>query len=125
MVLPKRVARFNRVATNQVLKHVAGWAPGFAMVLHKGRKSGREFRTPINVFRRADGFVVALTYGPDADWVKNVLAAGGCTLVSRGKTIRVHGAQLVHDESRQAMPVPIRQILGLIDVDDFLLLKRD
>src|SRR3569833_2968856 len=70
MVLSKRVARFNRVATNQVLKHVAGWAPGFAMVVHKGRKSGREFRTPVNVFRSKDGFVVALTYGPGADWVK-------------------------------------------------------
>src|SRR3569833_1710262 len=66
----KRVARFNRVATNQVLKHVAGWAPGFAMVVHKGRKSGREFRTPVNVFRTKDGIVVALTYGPGADWVK-------------------------------------------------------
>ncbi|HEY3465029.1 MAG TPA: nitroreductase family deazaflavin-dependent oxidoreductase [Amycolatopsis sp.] len=125
MVLPKRVARFNRVATNQVLKHIAGWAPGFAMVVHKGRKSGREFRTPVNVFRRPDGFVVALTYGPDADWVKNVLAADGCTLVSRGKNIEVRGAELVHDESRQAMPVPIRQALGLLNVHDFLLLKRE
>ncbi|MEQ0559402.1 nitroreductase family deazaflavin-dependent oxidoreductase [Amycolatopsis sp. NEAU-NG30] len=125
MVLPKRVARFNRVATNQVLRHIAGWAPGFAMVVHKGRKSGREFRTPVNVFRTPDGFVVALTYGPDADWVKNVLAAGSCTLVVRGKEIRVHGAEVVHDESRQAMPVPIRQILGLLHVHDFLRLKRN
>ncbi|NBH05390.1 nitroreductase family deazaflavin-dependent oxidoreductase [Amycolatopsis sp. SID8362] len=125
MVLSKRVARFNRVATNQVLKHIAGWAPGFAIVVHKGRKSGREFRTPINVFRTKDGFVVALTYGPDADWVKNVLAAGRCTLVFRRKKVAVHGAELVHDESRQAMPVPIRQVLGLLDVHDFLLLKRD
>ncbi|RSD19931.1 nitroreductase family deazaflavin-dependent oxidoreductase [Amycolatopsis eburnea] len=125
MVLSKRVARFNRVATNQVLKHVAGWAPGFAIVVHKGRKSGREFRTPVNVFRTKDGFVVALTYGPAADWVKNVLAAGRCTLVFRRKNVGVHGAELVHDESRQAMPVPIRQVLGLLDVHDFLLLKRD
>ncbi|WP_086845473.1 nitroreductase family deazaflavin-dependent oxidoreductase [Amycolatopsis kentuckyensis] len=125
MVLSKRVARFNRVATNQVLKHVAGWAPGFATVVHKGRKSGREFRTPINVFRTKDGFVVGLTYGPDADWVKNVLAAGGCTLITRRENIHVHGAELVHDDSRRAMPVPIRQVLGLLDVNDFLLLKRE
>jgi len=125
MVLSKRVARFNRVATNQVLRHVAGWAPGFAMVVHKGRKSGREFRTPINVFRTKDGFIVGLTYGPDADWVKNVLAAGGCTLVTRREKISIHGAELVHDESRQAMPVSIRQALGLLDVNDFLLLKRE
>ncbi|MEU0529358.1 nitroreductase family deazaflavin-dependent oxidoreductase [Amycolatopsis tolypomycina] len=125
MVLSKRVARFNRVATNQVLKHVAGWAPGFAMVVHKGRKSGREYHTPINVFRTKDGFVVGLTYGPEADWVQNVLAAGGCTLISRREKIHVRGAELVHDDARRAMPVPIRQFLGLIDVNDFLLLKRE
>ena len=31
-----------------------------------------------------DGYLLALTYGPDSDWVKNVLAAGGCELVTRG-----------------------------------------
>ena len=95
------------------------------MVVHKGRKSGREFRTPINVFRTKDGFIVGLTYGPDADWVKNVLAAGGCTLITRRENIHVHGAELVHDDSRRAMPVPIRQVLGLLDINDFLLLKRE
>ena len=125
MVLPKGLARFNRVATNRVNKYVVNWAPGFGMIVHKGRKSGKEYRTPVNVFRTADGFVVALTYGPDADWVKNVLAADGCTVVTRRKNHHVHGAELVHDESRQAMPTPVRQFLGLLNVHDFLLLKRD
>ncbi len=125
MVLPKGLARFNRVATNRVNKYVVNWAPGFGMIVHKGRKSGREYRTPVNVFGTAEGYVVALTYGPDADWVKNVLAEGGCTVVTRRKNHHVHGARLVHDESRQAMPTPVRQFLGLLNVHDFLLLKRD
>ncbi|MEU4249605.1 nitroreductase family deazaflavin-dependent oxidoreductase [Amycolatopsis sp. NPDC026612] len=125
MVLPKRLARFNRVVTNRINKHVVGWAPGFGLLVHKGRKSGREYRTPLNVFRTGDGFVVALTYGPGADWVKNVLAAESCTLITQRKNYRVHSAELVHDESRKAMPAPIRQFLGLLNVHDFLLLKRD
>jgi deazaflavin-dependent oxidoreductase (nitroreductase family) len=125
MVLPKRLARFNRVVTNRINKHVVGWAPGFGLIVHKGRKSGKEYRTPLNVFRTDDGFLVALTYGPGADWVKNVLAAESCTLITRRRNYRVHSPELVHDESRRAMPAPVRQILGLLDVHDFLLLKRD
>ena len=125
MVLPKGLARFNRVVTNRINKHVVGWAPGFGLIVHKGRKSGREYRTPLNVFRTDDGFVVALTYGPDADWVKNVLVAGSCTLITQRRKYRVHSPRLVHDESRKAMPTPVRQFLGLLNVHDFLLLERD
>ncbi|MEV7092710.1 nitroreductase family deazaflavin-dependent oxidoreductase [Amycolatopsis sp. NPDC051045] len=125
MVLPKGLARFNRVVTNRINKHVVGWAPGFGMIVHTGRKSGKEYRTPLNVFRTDDGFVVALTYGPGTDWVKNVLAAESCTLITQRRKYRVHSPRLVHDESRKAMPVPVRQFLGLLDVHDFLLLKRD
>jgi hypothetical protein len=31
-----------------------------------------------------DGFVIALTYGLQADWTKNVLAAGSATIVHDG-----------------------------------------
>ncbi|MFJ9782034.1 nitroreductase family deazaflavin-dependent oxidoreductase [Amycolatopsis sp. NPDC101161] len=125
MVLPKGLARFNRVVTNRINKYFVNWAPGFGLLVHKGRKSGKEYRTPLNVFRSDDGFVVALTYGPDTDWVKNVLAAESCTIITQRKNYRVHSPQLVHDESRRAMPTPVRQFLGLLNVHDFLLLKRD
>ena len=84
MVFPKKVAELNRVGLNRLTRHIADRLPGFGIVLHRGRRSGREFRTPLNVFRTDDGFVIALTYGPEADWVKNVLAAGGCDLLTRG-----------------------------------------
>lgn len=125
MVLSRRIARFNRVGTNRVLKHVANWMPSFGMVTHKGRRSGKEYRTPINLFRTPDGFVIALTYGPEADWVKNVLAEGGCTVRTRRRDHRVHSPEVVHDESRKAMPPVVRQILRLIDVDDFLYVRRE
>ena len=124
MVLSQRIARFNRVVTNRISKPVADRLPGFGVIVHKGRKSGKEYRTPVNVFRSEDGFVVALTYGPDADWVKNVVAEGGASVVTRGRTHRVHAPELVHDESRKLMPPFVKQILGLLDVKDFLLLKR-
>jgi len=125
MVLPKNVARFNRVVTNRITKPFADKLPGFGILIHRGRKSGREFRTPLNLFRTEDGFVVALTYGSDADWVRNVLAAGGAEVVTRGNKYRVQDPELVHDEARRPMPMGVRQFLGLVGVTDFLMLKRE
>ena len=84
-------------------------------------KSGRSYRTPVNVFRTRDGFAVALTYGPDAEWVRNVSAAGGALFRSRGKTAQVSNPRIVHDESRSYVPALVRVILARIHVEDFLL----
>lgn len=125
MVLSKRLARMNRVGLNRVTKHIAGWMPGFGMITHRGRKSGKTFRTPINVFRTDDGFVFALTYGPDTDWVKNVFAAGGLELETRRKHYELVEPRLVHDETRKHMPrFFVNQVLALNNVNDFLYLKR-
>jgi hypothetical protein len=59
---PKSVARFNRAVTNRVTRLFAGQVPGFGIIIHRGRRSGRVYRTPINLFRIPDGFLIALTY---------------------------------------------------------------
>jgi hypothetical protein len=74
--IARRVARFNRAVTNPIQLQYAWLLPPWAVILHRGRRSGRLYRTPVNVFPRPGGCVVALTYGPQSDWVRNVLAAG-------------------------------------------------
>ena len=123
MPIPAAVARFNRVVTNRITGRFAGHLPGFAIVHHVGRRSGREYTTPVNVFRHGTEYVVALTYGPDRDWVRNVRAAGGCELEISGRRIRVADPRIVHDAERRLMPIGVRQFLGLIDVHDFLTLR--
>jgi deazaflavin-dependent oxidoreductase (nitroreductase family) len=122
MPIPQAVGRWNRVGLNRVTRHIAGWMPGFGVVIHRGRRSGRSYRTPVNVFRTEDGFLFALTYGPDTDWVKNVLAAGGCELETRRRTVRLVSPRLYHDETRQGIRPVERQVLRLIGVADFLAL---
>jgi len=39
----------------------AGWLPGFGILTHVRRKSGKVYLTPINVFRASNGFIIALT----------------------------------------------------------------
>lgn len=116
----RRLARFNRIITNRILGPLAPRVPGMGLVVHVGRTSGRLYRTPVLVFRRGDRFIIALTYGPETDWVKNVLAAGGCTLITRGRSIRLNQPRLVHDEQRRAMPPIVRQALAVGHVYDFL-----
>ena len=89
VTIPKAVARFNSHVTNRVSRPLAGHLPGFAVVTHVGRRSGRIYQTPVNMFRDGERYVFALTYGPDVQWVKNILAAGECELVTRGRTIRL------------------------------------
>lgn len=116
--------RVNKVALNKVTRQLAPWLPGLGVVVHRGRRSGREYRTPVNVFPRPEGrYVLALSYGPDTDWVKNVIAAGGCELLTRGTHIELTTPRLFHDESRNEIRVVERGVLGLLHVYDFLELR--
>jgi deazaflavin-dependent oxidoreductase (nitroreductase family) len=124
MPLPKTLARFNLVVTNPILGHAAKRLPGFAIVTHVGRRTGREHQTPVNLFRARDSFVIALTYGSDAQWVRNVLAAGSCTVLTRGRRIALTGPRVVRDPRRRHVPAPVRPILAAFRVDEFMLLVR-
>ena len=122
MPLPKRLARFNLHVTNRVLGPVARQLPGFAVVSHVGRRSGRVHRTPVNLFRDGDRYAIALTYGSDSQWVRNVLAAGAVDIETRGRRVRLVAPEIVHDARRALVPEPIRPILGVVRVSDFLVL---
>ena len=66
----------------------AGIGP-FSLVLHVGRKTGRRYETPLLLARNDRGFVAELTYGPTVAWYRNVVAAGRCTVVHRGRRIEI------------------------------------
>jgi deazaflavin-dependent oxidoreductase (nitroreductase family) len=121
MPAPRWVARANKAGLNRVTKFIAPWAPGWAVVVHRGRKSGKTFRTPLWAFRRGDGYVIALTYGSTADWVRNVLAAGGCELRTRRRRYQVGNPRVYRDENATDMPAFIRFMLRrVIKAPEFL-----
>ena len=121
MPAPRWVAKANKIGLNRLTKFIAPWAPGWAVVIHRGRKSGRTFRTPLWAFRRPGGFVIALTYGPGADWVRNVLAAGGCEVESRRHHYQLGAPRLYRDENASEMPTFIRFMLRrVIKAPEFL-----
>ena len=117
------VAAFNLRVTNRITGRFADRLPGFGVITHVGRRSGRLYRTPVNVFPVQDGFLVALTYGSEAEWVKNVLAAGGCELQTRGRRFQLSRPVVEKDPTRRQFPVVVRTILGIIGADEFLRLS--
>jgi deazaflavin-dependent oxidoreductase (nitroreductase family) len=110
---------------NPVTRRIAGWMPGFALLTYTGRKSGRTYRTPINVFRRGDEYVFALTYGSGSQWVKNVLAAGGCEMRRMGRDINLVDPEVIIDPSGKLVPQPIRWFLTHVGrVSEFVRMRN-
>ena len=108
---------------NPVTRRFARWLPGFGIIRYRGRRSGTVYRTPMNVFRRGDVYVFALTYGPDVQWVKNVLATGRAELEIRRHRVRLADPEVIHDPTRRLMPLPVRFFLGLMRVSMFLRMR--
>ncbi|ACZ30357.1 hypothetical protein Xcel_1326 [Xylanimonas cellulosilytica DSM 15894] len=118
-----------KAAWLQVLKHGlnrftlraahAGRGP-FVLMEHVGRRSGRTFETPLIVARTDGGFVVELTYGTQVQWYRNVLAAGGGTIVRGARRWRVGAPQLLDPQAgRAAFTAPARLALRVLRRREF------
>lgn len=100
------VRKLNRVLTNRGALRAAGTgSSGTAVVVHIGRRSGRTFRTPVHLDRVGDSFVIALAYGANADWVRNVLANGGAVVQLGGRSyLTTNPAVLPSDQVIAQLP---------------------
>ena len=121
MPMPQRVARFNRRVTNPVLGVLSDRVPPFASLHHIGRRSGRRYRTPVFAFPTTRGVVIALTYGTQVEWLRNIEAAGGARMVRRGTVLILSEPTLLHGSvGARLVPAVIRGPLRLMRVDDFV-----
>jgi deazaflavin-dependent oxidoreductase (nitroreductase family) len=105
MKLSRGVARFNKRVTNRIQGLYAWLVPPWAVVLHRGRRSGRHYRTPLFAFRRGRTLVIALLYGEESEWLRN-LRTGGGHVVRAGRTFVVGPPEVV--ETRAAGSVLAR-----------------
>jgi deazaflavin-dependent oxidoreductase (nitroreductase family) len=94
MKLSRGLARFNKRVTNRIQGLYAWLVPPWAVILHRGRRSGHHYRTPLLAFRRERTLVIALLYGKESDWLRN-LRAGGGQVVRRGRTFAVPPPEVV------------------------------
>ncbi len=104
--LSRRVARFNKRINNPIQRRYAWLLPPWAIIVHRGRRSGRRYRTPVDAFRRGDTLAVVILYGERSDWVQNVLA-GDASVVRGGRTYALREARLTAPED-PALPLTAR-----------------
>ncbi|WP_165978340.1 nitroreductase family deazaflavin-dependent oxidoreductase [Actinomadura darangshiensis] len=114
--MPRSVARFNKVVTNRVQGVYAPFLPPFAMIVHKGRRSGREYRTPVTAFRSGGRLIVGLPYGRDADWVRNLLAEGHGGVERLGRVRRIENPQVLTAADTAELPAWTRQAARHMDI---------
>ncbi len=90
-----------------------------ALVRHVGRRSGRTYQTPVSARRTGDVVIIALTFGNQSDWSRNVRAAGGCS-------IRLDGSEYVATMpeflSRQQTGADIRSAFSPVERAGFRML---
>jgi deazaflavin-dependent oxidoreductase (nitroreductase family) len=104
-----RISRLTRPA----MLPLAGkrWNPIFAVVEHRGRKTGRVYRTPVAARRSGDGFMVALAFGAQVDWYRNLVAAGGGTIRWRGGAYPVTAPERVDAAAVLVTFDPVQRLL--------------
>jgi deazaflavin-dependent oxidoreductase (nitroreductase family) len=119
----RRVAAFNLAVTIRITSRFAARLSSFGILTHVGRKSGTVYRTPVNVFRAPEGFLIALTYGRESEWVRNVIVAGGCQLGTRCVQYQLSAPTIVHDPTLRRFPLFVRMMLGIIGANDFMQLR--
>ena len=89
------IRRANRAYFNPRQRDAGAPGAYASLIRHTGRVTGASYETPVVAAATEDGFVIALPYGSQADWVKNVLASGSATMVNEGLTYRLSEPEVV------------------------------
>jgi deazaflavin-dependent oxidoreductase (nitroreductase family) len=97
--------------------------PLYAVIRHRGRRSGRVYATPVAVTRRGDALVVPLPFSSSADWCRNVVAAGECVVRWNGREHRMIAPEILGEEGRREFNGLERWALPRLGIASFLRLR--
>jgi deazaflavin-dependent oxidoreductase (nitroreductase family) len=126
MTASDRLARLNKRVLNRGIGLIAGrrLSP-VAFMVHRGRRSGRRYRTPVMPLPLADGFLVSLPYGPDRDWVRNVMSAGRATLLRGGRSFELADPRMLDAAGAASLlPAALRPAMRVVPHIRFVRLSR-
>ena len=122
-----RLTRLAPITTrffNPFMQWFTGRLPGCGVVTHLGRVTGRTYRAPVLVVRRRDEYVIGLWYGSQAQWVKNVRAAGRCELRTRGRDYELVDPTVVGARGISLLPRPLRIGARVLRLSECLVMHR-
>lgn len=95
----------------------------YPVVTHEGRTSGKTYQTPLDAYPTKTGYVLVSRYGPESDWVQNILAADHATLRIDGEehslgSPRVVSLEIAVDQLVSEDPPP-----SFTKAEDFVLME--
>ena len=117
-------------ALNPVIVALAG-KRHFAMAAelrHRGRRSGKEYRTPVTARLAGDTIWIALTFGNQSDWSRNVRAAGECIVRIGGRDFHADTPRFINRADaapalRTAFKPAERAMFRILGIKQFLRLQ--
>jgi deazaflavin-dependent oxidoreductase (nitroreductase family) len=121
------MGRLNGRANALFLKIAGGHVRAYSALKHRGRRSGREYTTPLSAYPFGDGFVIALLYGKaqNVDWVQNVMAADQCLLQTRGEEYLLERPEIIPaSRAETAFPPLLRLLNRSRGIREFLWVHR-
>ncbi|WP_456286121.1 nitroreductase family deazaflavin-dependent oxidoreductase [Microbacterium sp. JZ70] len=109
----------NRTLNPLTLRAARSGRGPFSLIEHVGRRSGRTFEAPLILARVPEGFVAELTYGPQVNWYRNVVAGGGRVLY-RGEWFEITSVEPCGvEEGLRAFGAPASWLLKLLRRREF------
>jgi deazaflavin-dependent oxidoreductase (nitroreductase family) len=111
-----------RSLSNRFFLKISGkWFRAYSIVTHTGRRSGREYRNPVSAYPLGDGLVIAVLYGAQSQWVRNVMATGRLALRTKGRDYLLERPQIIPAaQALPAFPALSRRMLRSRNIHDFV-----
>ena len=123
----RRIVRFVARFINPLTLLVAGrrWMPIVGVLVHRGRKSGRVYSTPLGMRPLGDSFVMPLTFSVDAGWYRNVRASGWCVVRYAGREHTLVAPEVI-DYAEAASAFPRYELLQfrLVGISEYLRMRQ-
>lgn len=108
---------------NRMVRSFAG-RRFYALLRHRGRKSGKPYETPVMAWRTSGGLLVPISWGTESDWFRNTMAAGECAVQVSGRWYRAGEPNLIERPAALSyLPPATRTMARLFPVPQFLLLR--
>jgi deazaflavin-dependent oxidoreductase (nitroreductase family) len=121
MLFPPAFERFQIKYINPMLRPLSKRLPGFAVIKHRGRTSGKGYETIVTAYRKGSVLAIGLAHGK-TNWVKNVLAAGDADIHVGRKDLHLVNPRVLpagtvdHTLPRMAQIVAKRSGLFVADI---------
>jgi deazaflavin-dependent oxidoreductase (nitroreductase family) len=96
----------------------------FSVVYHIGRHSGRSYRTPVLASYIDETIIIPLSYGENVDWLRNILAKGGCEIILKKKRMGATNPEVIGTATAVAiLPEKRRKLFERFKIEKFLRLQ--